>query len=154
MKLVETTTTSEFPTELDRILFRIEDVPRLMRRIFDIALEGYELSRPQWRLVAYVLRDEGMTQTELARVLELERASVGQAIDNLERKGLIERRKAPGDRRVWRIYATEEGRRLIPELRETIDEVHEQMLAGFSDQERAHLLGFLDRIMTNLEEKD
>lgn len=141
-----------FPTALDALTFRFEDVPRLLRRTVDMALTGYELSRTQWRLLAYVLRDEGMTQTELARCLELERASVGQAIDALERKQLLERTKAPGDRRVWRIIPTEKARQLLPALRETINEIYEQMFAGFSDEEIRQLHDLLNRIMTNLED--
>ena len=152
MKPALVSTHVPFPTALDALTFRFEDVPRLLRRIFDIAIEGYDLNRSQWRLLAYVLRDEGMTQTELARALELERASVGQAIDALERKALVERMKFPGDRRVWRIHATAKARQLVPELRETINEIHEQMFAGFSTDEVSKLHEFLDRIMTNLEE--
>ena len=152
MKLVHSADQDPFPTAVDILTFRFEDVPRLLRRIFDIAIEGYDLNRSQWRLLAYVLRDEGMTQTELARSLELERATVGQAIDALERKQFVERTKSPGDRRVWRIHATAKGRQLVPELRETINEIHEQMFAGFSKQEISKLHQFLDRIMANLEE--
>lgn len=152
MKLVPKTASESFPTALDALTFRFEDLPRALRRIVDIAIQDYGLNRSQWRLLAYVLRDEGMTQTELARLLELERASVGQAIDALERKQLVERVKVQGDRRVWRIYPTEEARLLVPALRETINEIHEQMFAGFSKQEISLLNQMLERIMTNLEE--
>ncbi len=152
MKLVPKTSDESFLNALDVLTFRFEDLPRALRRIIDIAIQDYGLNRSQWRLLAYVLRDEGMTQTELARMLELERASVGQAIDALERKQLVERAKSPGDRRVWRIYATEKGRLLVPTLRETINDIHEQMFAGFSDQEITLLSTMLERIMSNLEE--
>jgi len=149
MELVKNQPAEDFPTTLDALTFRFEDVPRLLRRIVDSAFDGYELSRTQWRLLAYVLREEGMTQTELARCLELERASVGQAIDALERKQLLERTKAQGDRRVWRIIPTHKARQLIPELRETINEVYAQMFQGFSADEIEKLRNFLDRIMVN-----
>ncbi len=149
MELVKNTHAEPFPTSLDALTFRFEDVPRLLRRIVDSALEGYDLSRTQWRLLAYVLREEGMTQTELARRLELERAGVGQAIDALERKHLLERTKAQGDRRVWRIVSTPKARQLVPELRDTINEIYEQMFDGFSIDEIEKLHDFLDRIMVN-----
>lgn len=149
MKLVSDHPTDTVLTSLDALTFRFEDVPRLLRRTIDTALEGYDLSRTQWRLLAYVLREEGMTQTELARRLELERAGVGQAIDALERKQLLERTKAPGDRRVWRIIPTDLARLLIPELRETINEVYAQMFRGLSAEEIEKLHDLLDRIMDN-----
>lgn len=152
MELVQDSASSPILTPLDAVSFRFEDIPRVLRRLIDLAITEYDLNRSQWRLLAYVLRDQGMTQTELARHLELERASVGQAIDALERKQLVERIKSPGDRRVWRIHATAKAQALIPDLRETIDEIYEQMFAGFSKTETAQLQSFLDRIMANLEE--
>ena len=149
MKLVKSHPVEKVLTSLDALTFRFEDVPRLLRRTIDSALDGYGLSRTQWRLLAYVLRDEGMTQTELARFLELERASVGQAIDTLEKKDLLKRKKAKGDRRVWRIFPTDKARQLLPELRDTIDEIYDQMFDGFSDDEIKKLHNFLDRITTN-----
>jgi len=151
MKLVQNTVEEPFPTPLDALTFRFEDIPRLLRRILDISLEDQNLSRAQWRLLAYVLREEGMTQTELARALELERASIGQAIDTLENKGFVERKKAAGDRRVWRIHATQKGRGLVPQLRQTIDEIYGQVFAGFSEDEISMLDQLLKRIMNNLE---
>ena len=77
MRLVSSTLETSFPSAVDTLTFQFEDLPRQLRRIFDEALQGAELSRTQWRLLAYVLRQEGMTQTELARLLEIERASAG-----------------------------------------------------------------------------
>ena len=152
MKLVQNAQEAPFPTDLDALTFRFEDVPRVLRRIIDIAIADFDLNRSQWRLLAYALREEGMTQTELARALELERATVGQTIDALERKELVERVKSPGDRRVWRIHTTRKAQQLVPQLRETINDIHEQMFAGFSNEEVSKLHQFLNRIMTNLED--
>ena len=87
-----------FPTELDELAFLLEEVPRALRRRFDARTLAFGLSRTQWRILAYLLRDEGMTQTELARCLELERATIGLTLDKMEEKGLIEKRRSPGDR--------------------------------------------------------
>jgi len=139
-----------FPTPLDRLTFRFEDLPRQLRRIVDAALHDHDLGRTQWRLLAYVLRKEGMTQTELAGCLEVERASVGQAIDALENKGLVARRQKAGDRRVWCIVATDKARELLGELRVVVDEVYAQMFHDFSSEELAALEDFLGRIAQNI----
>lgn len=150
MKLVASCPGSPFPTALDALTFRFEDLPRQLRRIVDEALHDHELGRTQWRLLAYVLRKEGMTQTELARCLEVERASVGQAIDALEGKGLLARHQKDGDRRVWCIVATDKARKLLLELRVVVDEVYAQVFAGFSSEELAQLESFFDRIADNI----
>ena len=138
-------------TPLDALTFRFEDLPRQLRRIIDEALAGHDLSRTQWRLLAYALREEGLTQTELARLLEVERASAGLAIDALEAKGLVARRQHPGDRRVWRIVPTDAARQLLAGLRDTVDEVYAQLFAGFSPSELTALGGFLERMARNIK---
>ena len=113
MKLVATKAEAPILTPLDALTFRLEDLPRQLRKIVDDALDGHGLSRNQWRLLAYVLRQAGLTQTELARLLEVERASAGLAIDALEKKQLVVRHQHPDDRRVWRIMPTDQGQRLV-----------------------------------------
>jgi DNA-binding MarR family transcriptional regulator len=152
MKLV-TTSPSDSPvlTPLDALTFRLEDLPRQLRRIIDEALQDQGLSRTQWRLLAYVLRQEGLTQTELARHLEVERASAGVAIDALEKRGLIERAQHATDRRVWRIMPTAAARALLGGLREVIDEVYAQLFDGFSNGELAQLGQFFERMARNIK---
>ncbi len=158
MKLVKDAETapvgfdSVFATRLDQLTLRLEDVPRQLRRVVDMALSDQDLSRAQWRLLTQVLRYEGMTQTELARSLDLERATVGQALDALEHKKLVKRKTSPGDRRVWLIVPTDKARDILPYLRVAVDEIYEQMFASFNEAEISQLHEFLERIMANLEE--
>lgn len=138
-------------TPLDALTFRLEDLPRQLRRIIDDALQDQGLSRTQWRLLGYVLRQEGLTQTELARLLEVERASVGVAIDALEKRGLIERAQHASDRRVWRIIPTPAAKALLGGLRDVIDEVYAQLFDGFSEGELALLGQFFERMARNIK---
>jgi MarR family transcriptional regulator for hemolysin len=77
-------------------VFLIEEVPRKLRRVFDASTAKFGLTRTQWRALAYIFRTPGLTQTELAKCLELERASVGHIIDQLRKGGLC---RAPRGRR-------------------------------------------------------
>jgi DNA-binding MarR family transcriptional regulator len=151
MKLLTKSPQAPILTSLDALTFRFEDLPRQLRRIIDEALEGYELSRTQWRLLAYVFRQEGLTQTELARYLEVERASAGLAIDALEKKALVVRRQHPEDRRAWRIMATDKAKGLLHELRETVNEVYAQLFQGFSETEIEQLGHYFERMAQNIK---
>ena len=84
---------ASFLTDTDRLFFLMEEVTRRLRRTFDSSVEQFGLTRTQWRILAYLFRSPGMTQTELARELELERASIGRTIDRLEELELVERRR-------------------------------------------------------------
>jgi len=145
---------STFPSALEALSFRFDEIVRLLSRRIDAALADYGLSRTQWRLLAYVLRQEGITQSELARVLELERASVGNTVDIMERKGLVMRIANPDDRRVWRIAATTRAHDLLPGLREIIDGMLDRTFAGLAPATIAVLSGALDHIVANLADDD
>jgi DNA-binding MarR family transcriptional regulator len=101
-----------------------------------------------------VLRQEGITQSELARVLELERASVGSTVDIMERKGLVMRVANPDDRRVWRIAATPRARDLLPGLRGSIDDMLDRTFTGLTAASIAALSGTLDQIVANLADDE
>lgn len=145
---------SNFPSALEALSFRFDEIVRLLSRRIDAALADYDLSRTQWRLLAYVLRQEGITQSELARVLELERASIGNTVDIMERKGLVMRVANPDDRRVWRIAATPRAHELLPGLRGTIDDMLDRTFTGLTPASIAALSGALDQIVANLADDE
>lgn len=151
MKLVSSTPgDSPILTPLDTLTFRLEDLPRQLRKLLDDALQDQGLSRTQWRLLGYVLRQEGLTQTELSRLLEVERASTGAAIDALEKRGLLERTQHASDRRVWRILPTASAKALLGNLREMIDEIYAELFDGFDQSELAQLGNYLERMAHNI----
>jgi MarR family transcriptional regulator, transcriptional regulator for hemolysin len=136
----------------EALAFRFDEIVRQMSRALDTRLFDYDLSRTQWRLLAYVLKHEGITQSELARAADLERASVGQTIDVMERKQMVERRHAEGDRRVWRIFSTQKAQALVPELRVVVDDVFTCMFTGFDAGKDDTLRALLDQLVTNLDQ--
>lgn len=134
----------------EALAFRFDDISRQLSRKLDARLFDYDLSRTQWRLLAHVLRCEGMTQSELARCADLERASIGQTIDVMERKQMVERRHAQGDRRVWRIFSTRKAQALVPEMRVVVDDVFIAMFSGFDHAKDEALRVLLDQLASNL----
>lgn len=141
---------NRFLTEGDELVFLIEEVTRKLRKRFDASLEQYGLTRTQWRTLAYLFRLGGMTQTKLAGYLELERASIGLAIDRLEALGYVERRGSQ-DRRVWMVHLKPAARALLPELRNKADAVYALMLREVSTSNLAVTRQVLLRIAKNLE---
>src|SRR3546814_16045669 len=69
-----------------------------------------------------------MTQTDLSKCLELERASVGHVVDQLERMVLAERRAAKGDRRVWELHLLPRAIEILPPLRAEADMISARLL--------------------------
>ncbi|WIW95411.1 MarR family winged helix-turn-helix transcriptional regulator [Altererythrobacter rubellus] len=139
-----------FLTDQDRLVFLLEELTRRLRRTFDTSLEQFGLTRTQWRALAYLYRTPGMTQTELAGQLELERASIGQAIDRLENLGLVERRSAEDDRRVWQVHLQPDAIDLLPKMRVEADQVYERLLEGIKDEDLEAFKSTLATMQRNL----
>ena len=80
----------------------LQDTARLVRRRFDQAIRPLGLTEARWRAVAYVNTWPGLTQTELAELLDIEKAPA-DLIDRLQAEGLL-RREVTGDHRVNRLH--------------------------------------------------
>jgi DNA-binding MarR family transcriptional regulator len=135
----------------DQTGFLIGDVSRLLRRVFDVRARSLGITRPQWKLLTTLARNEGANQGRLADLLDVEPISLCRMIDRLAESGFVERRADPSDRRVWRIYLTDNSRPILSDLRALADELLEQALDGLSRQETEQLAASLQRIRRNLE---
>ena len=140
-----------YMTDTDQLVFLIEEVPRKLRRLFDAATAKFGLTRTQWRALAYIFRTPGLTQTELAKCLELERASVGHVIDQQENADYVERRAVEGNRRVWTLHLQPKAVNILPSLREEADAIYGRLLAGVSIDEIATVRLLLGAMSANLE---
>lgn len=137
--------------DLNRTLgFLLHDASRLMRKRVDKRARTLGLTRAQWRVLAQLRRREGINQTALADVLEIENITMARHIDRLEDAGWVERRRDPGDRRAWRLYLTEPVQPILDQMRALSNETREEALAGLSRGQRDAIIEALIAIKDNL----
>lgn len=137
---------------IERLGFLIHDVQRLLRKRFEARAVGFGLSSAQWRLLARVAKEEGVTQARLAEILEIEPISVSRLIDRMEAGGWIERRADASDRRVRTVHPTARARQAYATVKSLAGEVYEQALGGLSTEQRRTLIACLDKMIENLAE--
>src|SRR5262245_2952926 len=77
----------------------LAEVSRLQRAAFDARMQEMGLTGASWRIIFALSRQDGRTQTALARKLDVTPVAVGEAIDRLEKSGHVERCADPDDRR-------------------------------------------------------
>lgn len=92
------------------------------------------MTRAQWIILVWVDRKPGITQNELAQIVEVEPITVGRLIDRLEARGLIERMGDPKDRRVRRLRLREEARPVLAEIEAYRDEINTLLSTGLDEQ--------------------
>lgn len=132
------------------IAFTIMDVARMLRTYGDQRARHFGISRAQWAVLVRLDRTEGLKQSELAEILDLQPISLTRLLDRLAENDLIERRPDPNDRRANRLYLTPAARPLLEQLAELGSELMDDVLAGLSDKSNERLLQDLNAIKDNL----
>ncbi len=133
-----------------RLGFLIHDVSRLRRSAFDRCLKPLAVTRSQWWVLAYLSREDGMTQSQLAEELDLGKVAVGGLIDRLEKGGLLRREADASDRRVNRVFLEPKSKQLIAKMRKVSHRMNEQILAGLPDDRLETSAVTLDAMKRNL----
>ena len=132
----------------------ISDVARLLRTEFDRRVRRLGITRAQWLVLTRLHRRPGASHSELAEMMEVEKATAGRMIDRLVANGWVERRTERSDRRVKRVYLTAEAERVHKRIWRVAEDTVGSALADLSAQESKQLMGLLQRIKTTLVSAD
>ncbi|BBA97217.1 putative MarR family transcriptional regulator [Actinacidiphila reveromycinica] len=112
---------------------------------YDAAAAGHRMTGAQARVLA-MLSAGPLPMRGIAERLRCEPSNVTGIVDRLEAQGLAERRPDPADRRVKLAAATERGRAVAADLRDSLEFAREP-LAALSAGERATLRDLLARVL-------
>jgi len=129
-----TTETESIDWEL-RLGYLMHDVSRLRRSAFDRSLKPLNVTRSQWWVLAYLSRQDGMTQSQLAEELDLGKVAIGGLIDRLEKSDLVRREADSSDRRVNRVFLQPQSKSLINKMRKMNHKLNEIILKDIADVE-------------------
>ena len=130
----------------DNVGFLLAKAYRKGYAIFRDRLQGYGITPPQFSLLAFLWKQDGLSQAEISEKSHIDRATMVGLIDRLEKEGLVRRLKDISDRRTWRIRLTEKGRSLEGELCSIADEVTGIFTINLSEREIRNLKNILLKI--------
>ena len=137
---------------IDMIPWEIAETAHAIRRAFDRRAAPLGVTRAQWRVLAWLDREPGLRQVELADHLDVEPITLCRIIDRLQESGLVERRRDLEDRRAWRLHLTDTAGPLVNELRALAAMMAGEAFAGLSpeviDEVRAALAQVRDNLAT------
>jgi DNA-binding MarR family transcriptional regulator len=119
--------------------FLLTESARLFRKLLDRRLHPLGLSRAQWSVLAILSNRDGLSQSQLAELLEIEKTTTGRLIDQVQKSGWVERRPIPGDRRLWGVYLTEQARPLIAKVERIVLATRKDVLDGLSPAQQEEL---------------
>jgi DNA-binding MarR family transcriptional regulator len=116
----------------DDLLLLLSDIARLVRVEADRRARVHGLTRAQWVILKSVARAPGLSQRELAELLEVEPMTVGRLTDRLEARGLVERRPDSADRRIWRLHLLPGADPVLSALDVLREEIADLLCSGLS----------------------
>lgn len=97
-------------------------------------------------MLSQIAANEGRSQQALGSALGIHRSALVALVDDLEQRGLAERRRDPGDRRANALHLTAAGRRMLAKLERAAEEDEAELLAALDAPERAQLISLLQRV--------
>ena len=139
-----------FSPQKREFAFMLNDVARLLRTHADQKAAQFDMTRAQWAVLARLDRCQGLKQTELAEMLDLQPITLTRLLDRLCDNGLIERRADPDDRRAKRLYLTPAARPLLERLSDLGEELMGSALAGLAQEDIALIVSKLAVVKENL----
>lgn len=102
-------------------------------------------------VLGLVAKKDGLSQRELAKILNIKPPTVNVSVQRLEKAGFLYKKPDEKDQRVTRIYLTEKGKETKAKALERIHKNEAVMLEGFSEAEQCLLRRFLEQILVNIE---
>lgn len=110
------------------------------------ALADVELTARMQCVLVHALEEE-RTQIQLAALADLDKTTMVGTVDDLERRGLAERRQSATDRRARIIAVTDAGRAAAAEGQRIVDRVHAEALGALPEGEREAFVAALVRLV-------
>jgi MarR family transcriptional regulator for hemolysin len=139
---------------MDSVARRLVLTGKALRAHFEAGIAAAGSSLPFWLVLQHLREEDGLSQRELARRLQLEAPTLTRHLDRMAAEGLLVRKPDPRDRRVTRIMITAAGRTLHDRLSEVARDREAEFRSLLSARELAMLERVLSRINHHLESAD
>ncbi|MFT4180390.1 MAG: MarR family transcriptional regulator [Rhizobium sp.] len=120
---------------------------QLMQQSLSRALGHLNIKTPHLDILINLFRFEGISQQELARKLLVGRSNMSMLLPQMEKRGLLERRGDKNDKRILRLYLTDEGRRVTEEAMVIQNDLITRMLSDAPVEECELMTKHMERII-------
>jgi DNA-binding MarR family transcriptional regulator len=127
--------------------FLLSQVGIYASRRFAQRLAALDLHPPLFRVLNVVDAAEGQSQQAIGEAIQAPASRMVAIVDELEQRGLVERRPHPSDRRIRALYLTRQGRRLLARGRKIAMEHEQELTRGLSAADRKRLIALLQKVV-------
>lgn len=118
------------------------------RRVAETSLAPLGLGVKEFGALSVLTEEGRLSQQRLGERLRVDRTTMVAVVDELERKGLVERERNRDDRRAYALQATAQGRRVLARANEAAEQAEAEFLASISPAEGRRLKKLLRRLIS------
>jgi DNA-binding MarR family transcriptional regulator len=133
------------------VAFMLSSLGFAVSRHFHQALEPLELEPGEFALLRAVSASEGESQNTLAEHLHISPSWMVAIVDQLERRGLLERRPHARDRRIRNLHLTATGKKLLKQAERRAQQFDRRVTEPLTEAEAGELLELLQRVAAGLD---
>lgn len=113
--------------------------------------KSFQMPQAELRCLMLFEGHKYLTGIEIAGLLEVAKSRATVIIENLEKKGLVQRSPDPNDARVKLINLTPKGQRKVREIEEFMFSLHQQLLGQIEPAQRAGVINALETLRSSME---
>jgi MarR family transcriptional regulator for hemolysin len=135
-----------------RLGFVVADIARLQAALLRRTMKNLGASHAQWTMLGRLALNQGVTQMQLAQLLDLSKVAVTGLVNRAVRAGWVERRLDERDKRVRRLFLTRRAKAAVADMRDKVDIMTGQSMAQISDRQGQEIVAVLDGIKRRLLE--
>jgi MarR family transcriptional regulator for hemolysin len=135
---------------LQELGFRLDEVARLYTRRFEQRAQTLSLQLAQCKALVLLAQNEGVSQTRLSQISQIDPVRLVRILDRLEAVGWAQRRRQPGDRRARSLAVTENAKPALKLIWNVISDTYIEALQGVSIEEIGTMMKVLTRVHSNL----
>jgi MarR family transcriptional regulator, organic hydroperoxide resistance regulator len=130
--------------------YRIKLLSQLMGRRFQEQLEPLGLTPFHWIVLCCLWEQDGLATSAIGERLHQVGATLTGVIDRMEERGLVRRERDQSDRRIYRIWLTDEGKALQDVLVPMVLALYDRTFNTISNADRQQLSNLVDKMIANL----
>lgn len=128
--------------------FLLRKASQKVTGVAEVMLAPLGITLRQFGILSVIGAEPGLNQRAVGGKLRIDRTTIVSLIDELERTGLVERRRG-SDRRTFALYLTGQGHALAQQAQSRLAQVHDVFLRPLSEEERATLRALLLRLVVD-----
>jgi MarR family transcriptional regulator, transcriptional regulator for hemolysin len=133
--------------------YKVNKANSILRKYFNKIIQdsGNNITPEQWGLINFLLYNPGVKQAEIVKITNRDQTSITRMLDGLQKKRLIQRKIDKQDRRIYKIYATEEAQIIYDSILPYAKIYNDTLKTVFSEKECKIFIENLDRVISRID---